>query len=111
MHYKHGDVVLVSFVFSDETGEKRRPALVVSSDEYQIRRKEAVIMAITSRIHRRLFGDYLIGDWRGAGLLHPSIAAGIIRTINQDMINRKLGVMPDNDMRNIEDVIKGIFTG
>jgi len=32
--YNRGDVVLVSFIFSDETGERRRPAVIVSSDAY-----------------------------------------------------------------------------
>lgn len=29
--YEQGDVVLVRFVFSDETGAKRRPAVVLST--------------------------------------------------------------------------------
>jgi mRNA-degrading endonuclease toxin of MazEF toxin-antitoxin module len=29
--YKPGDVVLVRFVFADETGAKRRPAVIVST--------------------------------------------------------------------------------
>ena len=32
---KRGDIVLVSFVFADEKGVKKRPALVLNSDEYQ----------------------------------------------------------------------------
>ena len=32
--YVQGDVVLVRFVFSDETGAKRRPVVILSTDEY-----------------------------------------------------------------------------
>ncbi len=100
--YERGDIVLVSFTFSDETGERRRPAVIVSSDAYHQSRQEAIIAAITSRTDRILQGDHLISDWQGAGLLFPSIATGIIRTIKQGMIAKKLGTMPLPDMKRIE---------
>ena len=76
--YKRGDVVLVGFVFSDEPGQKLRPALVISSSAYNRGRKEVVVAAITSNVRRRLFGDHLIVDWKDAGLLFPSVATGIL---------------------------------
>jgi mRNA interferase MazF len=100
--YKRGDVVLVRFIFSDETGERQRPALIVSSDAYHQSRQEAIIAAITSRTDRILAGDHLISDWQEAGLLFPSVATGVIRTIKQGMIAKKLGTMPLPDMKKIE---------
>jgi mRNA interferase MazF len=96
--YSRGDVVLVGFVFTDETGVRQRPAVVISSDAYHRGREEVIIAAITSRMDRVLVGDHVIGGWRQAGLLFPSIATGIIRTIKQGMIARKLGAMPRADM-------------
>jgi mRNA interferase MazF len=104
--YKRGDVVLVRFIFSDETGERQRPAVIVSSDAYRASRQEAIIAAITSRTDRILMGDRLIDDWKGAGLLFPSVATGIIRTIKQGMIAKKLGVMPLPDMKGIESNLR-----
>ncbi|MBI4322504.1 MAG: type II toxin-antitoxin system PemK/MazF family toxin, partial [Chloroflexi bacterium] len=92
--YSRGEVVLVSFVFPDETGVKRRPAVIVSSNAYQLGRQGVIIAAITSRTDRVLVGDHLITQWRQAGLLFPSVATGIIRTIKQGMIAGKLGAMP-----------------
>jgi len=100
--YKRGDVVLVRFIFSDETGERQRPAVIVSSDTYHQSRQEAIIAAITSRTDRILVGDHLIRDWQEAGLLFPSVATGILRTIKQGMIARKLGIMPLPDMKRID---------
>jgi mRNA interferase MazF len=100
--YKRGDVVLIRFIFSDETGERQRPAIILSSDAYHQSRQEAIITAITSRTDRILVGDHLINDWEGAGLLFPSVATGIIRTIKQGMIANKLGRMPLPDMKRIE---------
>jgi mRNA interferase MazF len=100
--YKRGDVVLVRFIFSDETGERQRPAVIVSSGAYHQSRQEAIIAAITSRTDRILVGDHLINDWEGAGLLFPSVVTGILRTIKQGMIARKLGTMPLADMKGVE---------
>lgn len=104
--YSRADVVLVRFVFSDESGAKRRPVVVISSDVYHRGRQEAIVAAITSNVERLLSGDHLIANWRDAGLLFPSVATGIIRTIKQAMIERRLGVMPAKDMQAIEEHLR-----
>ena len=53
---KRGDVVLVGFVFSDESGRKLRPAVVISSPAYGRGRKEVVVAAITRGIIDRKLG-------------------------------------------------------
>ena len=107
--FRRGDVVLVRFVFSDETGEKWRPALLISSETYTLSRQEAIIAAITSNVERKLPGDYSIADWREAGLLFPSVATGIIRTIKQQMISRKLGTISHSDMGEFERILHFIL--
>jgi len=97
-----GDVVLVGFIFSEESGRKLRPAVVISSAAYNRAREEVVVSAITSNVRRRLFGDYLIDNWRGAGLLFPSLVTGILRTIKRTMIDRKLGSIPKLDLEAID---------
>jgi len=104
--YKRGDVVLVTFVFADETGVKLRPAVIVSSEAYHNGRDEVIIEAISSRTDRVLPGDHLIQEWQRAGLLFPSVATGIIRTIKQNMVTRKLGSMPSPEMKVIDDSIR-----
>jgi mRNA-degrading endonuclease toxin of MazEF toxin-antitoxin module len=54
--YKRGDVILVNFIFTDESGVKHRPGLVLSSDTYNTGRDEVIIAAITSRTDRLLVG-------------------------------------------------------
>ena len=100
--WTQGDVVLVRFVFSDETGAKRRPAVVLSTDEYHHRRQEAIVAAVTSNVQRLLVGDHLIVGWQQAGLLYPSVATGIVRTVKQAVIERRLGHLPTEGMRAIQ---------
>jgi len=104
--YSRGDVVLVGFVFSDESGKKLRPAVVISSPAYNRARQEVIVAAITSNVRRRLFGDHLIADWKGAGLLFPSLVTGVFRTIKGSMIDRKLGSMPKPDMAAIDHELR-----
>jgi len=102
--YNLGDIVLVVFVFSDESAKKLRPAAIISSVAYNRSRQEIIVAAITSNIRRRLVGDYLIAcaDWKGAGLLFPSLVTEIFRTIKQTMIDRKVGTMPKPEMQAID---------
>lgn len=96
--YNRGDLVLVGFVFSDESGRRFRPALIVSSRGHNRARQEAIVAAITSNIRRSLFGDHVIADWKRAGLLFPSIVTAIVRTVKQTMIDRKIGSLTTADL-------------
>ncbi len=100
--YKRGDMVLVSFMFSDESGLKHRPAVVLSSPAYHQNRKEIVVAAVTSNVDRVLFGDHLLAGWKEAGLLFPSLVTGIIRTIKSQMIHRRLGSIHLREMSSID---------
>lgn len=107
--YQQGDVVLVRFVFSDESGAKRRPAVILSTERYHQGRQEAIVAAITSNMQRLLVGDHVVTGWQEAGLLYPSVATGIIRTVNQVMIERQLGTMPAGDLQGIQEQIRSIL--
>lgn len=107
--YKHGDIVLVNFGFSEGIGFKKRPALVVSSEAYHTERQEVVILAITSNVDRILLGDTKVSQWKEAGLLYPSLVTGIIRTVKSNMIFRKIGEISKGDLNKVEENIKKII--
>ena len=105
---KRGDVVFVPFMFTDRPVAKKRPALVVSSDDYHRGRREAIVAAITSRVRRPLLvGDCLIEGWETCGLTKPSVATGIIRTVKAGMIVRVLGSMPERDLAAYQRALSG----
>jgi mRNA interferase MazF len=62
-HFAFGTVILVPFPFSDQSGVKQRPAVIVFSDTYNTRRRDLVILAITSLL-RPLpgFAEALVAD-------------------------------------------------
>lgn len=101
--YKRGDIVLVDFGFSEGTGSKKRPAMIISSDNYHNDRQEVIIVAITGNINRLLFADTKIDKWKEAGLIRPSLVTGIIRTIKGNMIIRKLGTLLLQDIQKVKN--------
>lgn len=107
--YKRGDVVLLNFTFSEETGVKQRPTLILSTETYMKDRQEIIVAAITSNVGRILIGDYRIKNWKAAGLLYPSVVTGIIRTVKQSMIQRKLGVLAKVDFQAVEQNLKEVL--
>ena len=107
--YKQGDITLVDFEFSDGTGSKKRPALIISSEDYGRNRQEVVTAAITSNIKRVLFGDTKIEEWKQACLLYPSLVTGIIRTIKGSMVIRKLGVLSPQDFQKVQKNLKKVM--
>ena len=56
--YSFGDVVLVPFPFTDQTGTKKRPAVIISSAVYNTAQRDLVIMAVTSQF------EALRRNWR-----------------------------------------------
>lgn len=96
--YEFGDVVLVPFPFTDQTGSKQRPAVVVSSTRYHSERPDLVIMAVTSQVRSPgAAGDVAIAHWREAGLLRSSVLKPVFTTIERGLVRRKLGRLGVDD--------------
>jgi mRNA interferase MazF len=48
--FKQGDVLLVPYPFTDQTGSKQRPAVVISSLTYNQAHPDIILPPITSQI-------------------------------------------------------------
>jgi mRNA interferase MazF len=96
--FNFGNVVLVPFPFTDQSGTKKRPAVVVSSSHYNASRRDIMIMAITSQIRQPLaFGDAILADWQVAGLIKPSVLKAVFTTIEQNLVIRIMGTLSPDD--------------
>lgn len=90
--YSFGDVVLVPFPFTDQSGSKKRPAVVVSGVEYNRKRRDLLIMAVTGQTRPSgAFGEVIVVGWQNAGLLKPSAIRPVVTTIEQSLVIRRLG--------------------
>ena len=55
-------------------------------------------------------GDYLITGWQAAGLLLPSIATPIIRTLKQSMIFSTLGQLSSADVKSVDAMLNDVLS-
>ena len=108
--YGFGDIVLVPFPFTDQSGANKRPAVIVSGATYNQARRDVVIMAVTSQLKSsRAFGEVIIQDWQAASLLRPSSIKPVFATIEQTLILKRLGQLSFRDQPVLRDAIAGIM--
>ena len=87
MTYQFGEILLLSFPFSDTGAFKKRPALVLldSNDD------DVVVCRITSVRHFSSY-DVFIQSWQQAGLLTPStIRVHKIATLKKTLVDKRIG--------------------
>lgn len=110
MDHSFGDVVLVPFPFTDQSGAKKRPAVIVSNGDYNANRRDLVIMAITSQLRTPLgFGEALVNDWQAAGLIKPSVLKPVFTTIEQGLVVRSIGTLSTNDRRTLTEIVARVI--
>ncbi len=109
-NYNFGDVIPVPFPFTDQKGTKKRPAVVVSSNFYNLSLPDIVLMAITSQVKKPLkSGELEISEWQSAKLLKPSVIKPIFTTIEKNLILRKLGKLENGDDQNLPNLIQQLI--
>ncbi len=110
MPYEFGDIVLVPFPFTDQTGAKKRPAVIISARAYNRARPDLLLMAVTSQLRPSAgFGEVWLNDWQGAGLIKPSAVKPLIATIEQSLIIRALGVLSPDDQSSLRGSLSQII--
>lgn len=100
MAYQTGDIVLVPFPFTDLSAARVRPALLVSSTEYN--RSDDVIVAMITSQQQTGVMDTRLQDWRRAGLLYPSWVRMKLATLAQRLIQFSPGRVSARDGRSVE---------
>ena len=104
--YSFGDIVLVPFPFTDQTGSKKRPAVIVSSAAYHAARRDVLIMAVTSQVRpARGIGEVPVKDWKSAGLIKPSVIKPVITTIEPSLVIRRLGHLKKDEQEALRKAI------
>lgn len=100
--YCRGDVVLVPMDFTDRSGSKVRPAVVVSSEAYN-EGPDLLIASITGNLSALPHpGDHRIRVWKAAGLIRESLAQTKLATVEARVIRRKLGKLDDGDLEALD---------
>jgi mRNA interferase MazF len=105
-----GDVVLVPFPFTDQSGIKKRPAVVVSAAGYNTARRDIVIMAITSQVQMPLgYGEAMVVDWQDAGLVKASVLKPVFTTLERGLVLRVIGHLSVADTKTLRGVLGDVI--
>jgi mRNA interferase MazF len=94
--YNQGDILLVPFPFTDQSGAKQRPAVVMSSDRYNQSHPDIILAPITSHGMRDADETSLV-DWQAAGLLKPSVVKPVLSSFDTRLVRRRLGTLTPAD--------------
>jgi len=104
-------VVLVPFPFTDLSGRKRRPALVVSPPAFH--EEDLILCAITSRLPRRLSqwdASLEAGDMAEKKLPKKSVVkVGKLFTMHRDLIDSRFGTIKEQKLQEILDRLQTLF--
>jgi mRNA interferase MazF len=106
-----GNVLLVPFPFTSQAASKKRPAVVVSSRQYNTERPDVVVAAVTSHLRANTrFGEVDITEWTAAGLLKPSVIKPVFATLEQSLIIRKMGSLRSADAEALRKALARVLS-
>lgn len=108
--FEFGHVILVPFPFTDQSTSKKRPAVIISSSDYNRDRPDLIIMAITSQLKPTAgIGEVIVEQWEPAGLLKPSAIKPVITTIEKPLVIKQLGQLQTNDQTALQQSLWAIL--
>lgn len=108
--YEPFSIVIVPFPFTDKHQVKRRPALVLSSKDFQKDTGHVTLLMITSAKHSAWKNDYLLVDLNSAGLESSSIVRQKIFTIDSSLILGAKGKLAIQDENAIKKILRMHFS-
>ena len=105
-NFAFGDIVLLSFPYTDGQSYKKRPALVIND----YRDGDVIVCRITSQIYKSK-QDILIHDWEKSGLKLPSvIRVHKIATLEKELVEVVIGHIDESLKNKVRNAI-GNLTG
>ena len=100
-----GDIVVVDF--PGVQGVKRRPAVIISSDEYHRTRPDVIVGRLTSQVTSATAPtDYILQDWRAAKLRSKSAFRSFFVTLPQSSVTAVIGRTTNRDWQAITDCVR-----
>lgn len=108
--FRRGQVVVVGVPFSDYSGAKPRPAMVVSADAFHRDLPDVIVCPISSQprhYNRPGPGDCPLQGWKAVGLRHPStLRVSKVLAIDKRIIRRSLGTVIREDLTRIDAALR-----
>ncbi len=111
--YRQRDIVLVSFPFSDLSGRKVRPVLILSNDAYNQRSADVVVCGLTTNLRPTPYSVIVsVTDVEQPGTLRHKgkIKADALASLEQSLLVKRIACLKltvfKQVVAEIEDLIK-----
>ena len=108
---KQRDLVLVPFPFSDRSGQKVRPAVVVSNDRYNKKGSDIILCAVTTNCTPSVYSLLINSKDLSSGILYePSaIKTDSVLKLQQDMVLKVIGAINIQTHAKLRTIISQLF--
>jgi mRNA interferase MazF len=100
MNCSRDDIVLLPFPFTDLSGRKIRPAVVIGFGNHP---SDVFLVPLTSRLGGT---DLILSDWRPAGLNVPSAVKSQIATVESSLVLKIVGRLSRRDSTTLDDNLR-----
>lgn len=101
--YSQNEVVLVRYPFSDLSSSKVRPAIVINAPHIS---HDIFIVPLTSKVAPLLSGEFVLTDWKHAGLNVPSAVKRGVYTVHESLVVKLIGKLSDADVSALEKSLR-----
>lgn len=102
-NYLKNEVVLVRYPFSNLSGSKVRPAVIVNAPHVS---QDIIIVPLTSKTVPLLAGEFVLIEWSQAGLNVSSALKRGLYTAYQNLIVKAIGKLSDTDADSLERALR-----
>ena len=110
--YNQFDIVVVPFPFVDSQATKKRPAIILSSNQhFNADTGHSIMAMITSARNSSWPHDINITDLTNAGLPKPSVIRMKLFTLDHRLILEHIGTLSAKDKKTLSKTLKLIFNG
>jgi mRNA interferase MazF len=100
-----GDVIWIQFPGAVAT--KRRPAVILSSNEYHAARPDIIVGLVTSQVAKATTPtDHSLADWNAAGLQSASAFRAYLATLPKSAIISRVGRLSAVDWQAVKECVK-----
>ena len=93
-NFSRNDIILIRYPFSDLSGAKVRPAIVVSTPHSS---QDIFIVPLTSKTAHLLAGEFLLADWMASGLNVATAVKRGLYTVHQNLALKTVGRLSVRD--------------
>lgn len=105
MHnYSKNDVILVRYPFTDLSSSKVRPAAIINAPHIS---EDVFVVPLTRKKTSLLPGEFVLEDWKSAGLNVATAVKRGIYTVNRGLVVKSVGKLSTSDSKRLENSLRG----